>query len=100
MGVYLTGVHLKGVYLINVHLTGVYLTGVHLKGVYLTHLTGVSYRRASLTGMRLVGVHDADVHPSWVGFVILIFRKFSFVPKLPLSLAVQVLTVSGSQVIK
>jgi hypothetical protein len=40
----------------------------------------VPHKRASRTGMRFVGVHDVDVHPSWV---ILIFRKFSFVPKLP-----------------
>ena len=44
MGVYLTGVHLKGVYLINVHLMGVYLINVHLTGVHLM-------------GVYLIGVH-------------------------------------------
>ena len=65
-----------------VHLIGMYFTGVHPMGVHFTsvHLTGVH-----LIGMHLISVHLECVG-GWVGFAILIFRKFRIVPKRPMSL--------------
>ena len=53
------GVYLMGVYLMGVHLMSVYLTGVHLQACIFN-------RHAS---------RGRACAPSWVGFVILIFRK-------------------------
>jgi hypothetical protein len=51
--------------------------------VKCTLIRCITIRHVPRVRISLIGMHLLQACAEWVGFVILIFRKFSFVPKLP-----------------